>query len=79
MKTIEVKLSGKVYEIALDDGFYDYIKADIDKLNNCDNQLKELLNLMFSCKNTIYEQEKQIKTLLNQIERTENENNKHND
>jgi uncharacterized protein YeaO (DUF488 family) len=67
MKKIKVYLIGQKYEIELEDEFYDYILEDIQKLNNSQNQIKDLLNLLLSCKYKNYSNEKVIKKMLEKL------------
>jgi len=71
MHNIKIHILGKIYEISLDDDFYEYIKDDIEKLNNSKNPIRELLNLMLESKNSLFEHEKKLSNVINQIERLE--------
>ena len=68
MKKVKIYLVGQKYEIELEDDFYKYIIDDIDKLNNSDNQIKDLLNLMLSSKSKLSENELKMKKLLKKLE-----------
>jgi len=68
MKKIKIYLIGQKYEVELEDGFYEFIKDDIDKLNNSENQIKDLLNLLLSSKYQNYENERKIANLIQTIE-----------
>ena len=67
MKKVKLYLIGQKYEIELEDKFYDYIKNDINKINNSNNQIKDLLNLILDSKYNLYENEEQLSVLLNKI------------
>ena len=68
MKKIKIYLVGQKYEIELEEEFYNYIIDDINKLNNSDNQIKDLLNLMLSSKSKLSENELKMKKLLKKLE-----------
>jgi len=68
MKKIKIYLVGQKYEIELEEEFYNYIIDDINKLNNSDNQIKDLLNLMLSSKSELSENEQKMKKLLQKLE-----------
>jgi len=73
MKKIKIYLIGQKFEIEIEDEFYEYIKDDIQKLNNSQNQIKDLLNLILDSKYNLYENEQQLFVLLNKIGRITNE------
>jgi len=68
MKKIKLYLIGQKYEIEIEDGFYEYIKDDINLLNNSENQMKDLLNsfLKFSYKS--YKNEQKLNKILKKLE-----------
>ena len=68
MKKIKIYLVGQKYEIELEDDFYEYIIDDINKLNNSDNQIRDLLNLMLSSKLELLKNELKMKKLLKKLE-----------
>ena len=68
MKKIKIYLVGQKYEIELEDEFYEYIIDDINKLNNSNNQIKDLLNLMLASKLNLYKNELKMKKLLKKLE-----------
>jgi len=68
MKKVKIYLVGQKYEIEMEDDFYEYIIDDINKLNNSDNQIKDLLNLMFASKLTLSKNEQKMKKLLQKLE-----------
>ena len=68
MKKVKIYLVGQKYEIELEDDFYKYIIDDIDKLNNSDNQIKDLLNLMLASKLVLSKNEQKMKKLLKKLE-----------
>ena len=68
MKKVKIYLVGQKYEIELEEEFYNYIIDDINKLNNSDNQIKDLLNLMLSSKSKLSENELKMKKLLKKLE-----------
>jgi len=68
MKKLKIVLLGKKYEIELQNGFYEYIKEDINRLNSSSNQIKELLNLFLKEKSLSYENEKKVKKMLKKFE-----------
>jgi len=69
MKKIKIYLIGQKYEIELEDEFYEYILQDIQKLNNSKNQIKDLLNLLLSCKYENYENGIKMRNLLKKFEK----------
>ena len=69
MKKIKIYLIGQKYEIELEDEFYEYILQDIQKLNNSQNQIKDLLNLLLSCKYENYENDIKMRNLLKKFEK----------
>ena len=73
MKKVKIYLIGQKFEIEIEDEFYEYIKDDIQKLNNSQNQIKDLLNLILDSKYNLYENEQQLFVLLNKIGRITNE------
>ncbi len=68
MKKVKIYLVGQKYEIELEEEFYNYIIDEINKLNNSDNQIKDLLNLMLSSKSKLSENELKMKKLLKKLE-----------
>jgi len=68
MKKIKIEVYNQKYDIELEDGFYNYIKDDIIKLNNS-KSIKELLNLMLSCKLQTYKNEKKMTKMLKKLEK----------
>ena len=68
MKKVKIYLVGQKYEIEMEDDFYEYIIDDINKLNNSDNQIKDLLNLMFASKLALSKNEQKMKKLLQKLE-----------
>jgi len=69
MKKIKIYLIGQKYEIELEDEFYEYIIDDIQKLNNSQTQIKDLLNLLLSCKYENYENDITMRNLLKKFEK----------
>jgi len=67
MKKIKIYLIGQKYEIELEDNFYEFIKDDIDMINNSDNQVRDLLNLMLSNKYNLYKYESKLIELSKKI------------
>jgi hypothetical protein len=68
MKKIKLYLIGQKYEIEIEDGFFDYIKDDINNLNNSDSQMKELLNIMLKFSYKSYKNEQKMKKLLRKLD-----------
>ena len=71
MQNVKIQIVGKIYEISLDDDFYNYIKSDIEQINNSKNPIRDLLSLMLEAKNALFENEKKLENVINQIERIE--------
>ena len=69
MKKIKIYLIGQKYEIELEDEFYEYIIDDIQKLNNSQTQIKDLLNLLLSCKYENYKNDIKMKNMLRKLEK----------
>jgi len=69
MKKIKIYLIGQKYEIELEDDFYEYIQEDINKLNNSNNQIKDLLHLFLEEKFLSYKNNKKIISLLKKLEK----------
>ena len=67
MKKIKIYLIGQKYEIELEDDFYEFIKDDINMINNSDNQVRDLLNLMLSNKYKLYNYESKLIELSKKI------------
>ena len=63
-----VYLIGQKYELELEDGFFDFIKNKLDKLDTSDNQVKTLLNLFLSSEYELYEKNKSLKQMIEQLE-----------
>jgi predicted site-specific integrase-resolvase len=68
MKKIKLYLLGQKYEIEMDDEFYKFIEKEIESLNNSQNQVKDLLNIMLSCKYKMYKKEKKIQKIIKKLE-----------
>ena len=68
MKKIKLYLVGQKYEIEIEDEFYEYVKDDINVLNNSDTQLKDLLNIMLKFSYKSYENEQKIKNLVKKLD-----------
>jgi len=69
MKKIKIYLIGQKYEIELEEEFYEYIIEDIQKLNSSQNQIKDLLNLLLSCKYENYKNDIKMKKILKKLEK----------
>jgi len=69
MKKIKIYLIGQKYEIELEDEFYEYIEKDIQKLNNSQNQIKDLLNLLLKSEYDNYKCKSVVVGLLEKIGR----------
>jgi hypothetical protein len=68
MKKIKLYLISQKYEIEIEDGFYEYIKNDINNLNNSDSQMKELLNIMLKFAYKSYKNEQKMNKLLKKLD-----------
>jgi negative regulator of replication initiation len=68
MKKIKLYLIGQKYEIEIEDEFYEYIKDDINSLNNSDTQIKDLLNIMLKFGYKSYQNEQKMKKLLRKLD-----------
>jgi len=68
MKKIKLYLVGQKYEIEIEDEFYEYVKDDINVLNNSDTQLKDLLNIMLKFSYKSYENEQKMKSLVEKLD-----------
>jgi len=68
MKTITLYLSGQKYDIEIEDKFYEFIKQDIEDLNNSKHQLKTLLNLMLKFSYNNYKNEQKINKLIKKLD-----------
>jgi hypothetical protein len=68
MKKIKLYLIGQKYEIEIEDGFFDYIKDDINNLNNSDSQMKELLNIMLKFSYKSYKNEQKMNKLIQKLD-----------
>jgi negative regulator of replication initiation len=68
MKKIKLYLIGQKYEIEIEDEFYEYIKNDINSLNNSDSQMKDLLNIMLKFGYKSYKNEQKMKNLLKKLD-----------
>ncbi len=68
MKKTKLYLLGQKYEIEMDDEFYKFIEKEIESLNNSQNQVKDLLNIMLSCKYKMYKKEKKIQKIIKKLE-----------
>jgi negative regulator of replication initiation len=68
MKKIKLYLIGQKYEIEIEDEFYEYIKDDINSLNNSDTQVKDLLNIMLKFSYKSFKNEQKMKNLLQKLD-----------
>jgi negative regulator of replication initiation len=68
MKKIKLYLIGQKYEIEIEDEFYEYIKNDINSLNNSDTQVKDLLNTMLKFSYKSFKNEQKMKNLLTKLD-----------
>jgi negative regulator of replication initiation len=68
MKKIKLYLIGQKYEIEIEDEFYEYIKNDINSLNNSDAQVKDLLNIMLKFSYKSFKNEQKMKNLLKKLD-----------
>ena len=69
MKKVKIYLIGQKFEIEIEDEFYEYIKDDIQKLNNSQNQIKDLLNLILKERYISYENDKKMKKIIKRLEK----------
>ena len=68
MKKIKIYVLSQSYEIEIDNRFYEYIKNDIDKLNNS-KSIKDLLNIMLFCKYEQYKNDIKMKKIIKKLEK----------
>jgi hypothetical protein len=66
MKKIKISILSQVYEIEIEEEFYEYIKDDIEKINSL--SIKELLNLLLMCKYETYKNDIKMNKLLKKLE-----------
>ena len=67
MKKIEIYFLSQKYEIEMEDEFFEYIKDDIFRLNHS-KSIKDMLNILLSCKYEAYKNENKMKNLLKRLE-----------
>ena len=68
MKKINLYLIGQKYEIEIEDGFFEYIKDDLNTLNNSDSQVKELLNVFLKFSYKSYKNEQKMNKILEKLD-----------
>ena len=70
MKKVKVKIEiyNQRFDIELEKKFYEYIKNDLDILHSS-KSIKDLLNLMLSCKLKTYKNENKMTKMLKKLEK----------
>jgi len=66
MKKTKIYILSQTYEIEMEEDFYEYIKDDIEKIS--DLSVKELLNMILSCKYEAYQNDIKMTKLLKKFE-----------
>ena len=68
MRKINLYLVGQKYEIEIEDEFFEYIKDDINNLNNSEVQIKTLLNLFLKFSYKSYKNEQNMNKILEKLD-----------
>jgi len=66
MKKIDVSVLGEVFELNLEDDFYEFVKEDLEKLQN--PRPKDLLYFFLKKAQNEYKLQKELKSILERIE-----------
>jgi len=68
MKKVKLYLVGQKYEIEIEDGFFEYIKDDLNKLMSSNNQVKDMLNILLKFSYKSYKTDQKINKIIQKLE-----------
>jgi len=68
MKKVKLYLVGQKYEIEIEDGFFEYIKDDLNKLMSSNNQVKDMLNILLKFSYKGYKTDQKLNKIIKKLE-----------
>ena len=67
MKKVEIKISGHTYNLEFEDGFFDYVISDLEKIHKSDKQVKVMLELLLEKSYENYKKELELNKIAKKI------------